>query len=139
MRRAAKWSIATAAILLVLLASDILFSILSIHRAQPTEQEYQVAHQLVAIASKFLAQGRGESVFFEARRGAVTINVYGVTDPKKQDLLIAALGSVPRGPEHPAVQVFFFSTREVESEITEPGVTISNVKRGPLIREKRID
>jgi hypothetical protein len=137
MTRTVKWFLIWS-VFLFLVSAAILLALLSSNRAPPTKHEYDAAHELVAMATHHLAADRGESVFFEVSRGAVAINVYGITDVRKQELLASALRSGTERERFPAVNLNFFSALEVESTTTEAGVKISNVKRGRLLREIRI-
>lgn len=105
------------------------------NRAQPSDQEIEIALVLVSAAKRAIVDQR-QTVLYEASRDRVTINAYGFMDAASQEAVVSQLRAPTTSKfEKTKIKVFFFPPREYSIEKMSDGREVTVLKKVDAIRK----
>ena len=104
--------------------------------SETSERGADLAKELHSEVKKNQILTESQQIFNESSYNTLHMNVYGVTDQKAQDRIEATMRSVLKGKNFRGhVYLHFFPSREEVVKSVDPGrITVTEVKRGRLIR-----
>lgn len=105
------------------------------NRLRPSGTELSHAHLLTALVKAHQA-AIGQEVFYEAKSGHININIYGITDPHKQDVVAEVVRDAVKADSLPEkVTLIYFGAREVVTTTGPNGSSYSTVIRQNSLRK----
>jgi len=112
-----------------------------VNRREASDVEYSEAAALVsAVEARFSGLTGKPQIYFEARSGLVTLNIYDVLNDREQDKLVGAISEACKHQSCIAsVGINFFPARELETSTNPDGSTLTIVRKGPAVRTLRIN